>query len=108
MSEENVNLEGIENNQDQDKNPINNDKILSIEEKIKRLRLLQKKEIAKIKGQNRKLANKQKIIIGGYMLNKFKTMSTDEISDFVSDILSTIPESKKSDIDAIKKLLTKI
>jgi hypothetical protein len=81
-----------------------NDKVESLDEKIKKLQYIKQKELAKGKAKERKLLNKQKIIIGGYMLNKIKQMTNEEQTTFKDEILKTIPEKKKTDIEAIKNL----
>lgn len=80
------------------------DKIQAIEDKIKKLQhqktLIENREKAK----NRKLLNKQKILVGGYLINKLKKYDDEKLSDFLLKIIETIPETRKADIKAIEEL----
>lgn len=80
------------------------DKIQAIEDKIKKLQhqktLIENRE----KVKNRKLLNKQKILVGGYLINKLKKYDDEKLSDFLLKIIETIPETRKADIKAIEEL----
>lgn len=80
------------------------DKIQAIEDKIKKLQhqktLIENREKAK----NRKLLNKQKILVGGYIINKLKKYDDEKLNEFLLKIIETIPETRKADIKAIEEL----
>ena len=58
--------------------------------------------------KNRKLLNKQKILIGGYMVNQLEKMNSDEKKEFMDKVIFTISDSRKSDKAALEKLLVKL
>ena len=80
------------------------DKIQAIEDKIKKLQhqktLIENRE----KSKNRKLLNKQKILVGGYIINKLKKYDDEKLNEFLLKIIETIPETRKADIKAIEEL----
>tara|TARA_B110000503_G_scaffold137776_1_gene222622 strand:+ start:3410 stop:3676 length:267 start_codon:yes stop_codon:yes gene_type:complete len=82
-------------------------KLEILEDKIKKLQsqkiLIENRDKAK----NKKLLNKQKILLGGYMLNKLKKYDDEKINNFLLDVIETISEKRKNDIIAIE-LLEKI
>lgn len=80
------------------------DKIQAIEDKIKKLQhqktLIENREKAK----NRKLLNKQKILVGGYIINKLKKYDDEKLNEFLLKVIETIPETRKADVKAIEEL----
>jgi len=80
------------------------DKLQQLEEKIKKLQsqknLIEQKEKAKEK----KLLNKQKILVGGYIINKLKNYDDERLQDFILKVIETIPKKRKFDIEAVEKL----
>lgn len=80
-------------------------KVEKLEEQIKRLNLSKNKILSKEKESGRKLMNKQKIIIGGFMLNKIKKMSSDQKINILDEIIKTIPEKRNVDKKAIENLI---
>jgi hypothetical protein len=80
------------------------DKIQAIEDKIKKLQhqktLIENREKAK----NRKLLNKQKILVGGYIINKLKKYDDEKLKEFLLKVIETISETRKADIKAIEEL----
>ena len=80
------------------------DKLQILEDKIKKLQsqkiLIENRDRAR----NKKLLNKQKILLGGYMLNKLKNYDNDKLSTFLLNVIETIPEKRKHDVTAIEVL----
>lgn len=77
-------------------------------EERKKLDTLIAQAKAKESEKNRKLLNKQKILIGGYMVNQLEKMNNEERKEFIDKAIFTIPDSRKSDKLALEKLLEKL
>lgn len=80
------------------------DKLKTLDDKIKKLQnqrtLIDNREKAK----NKKLLNKQKILLGGYMLNILKICDDEKLNSTLNKVISTISEKRKADITAIQLL----
>lgn len=77
-------------------------------EERKKLDTLIAQAKAKESEKNRKLLNKQKILIGGYMVNQLEKMNNEERKEFIDKVIFTISDSRKSDKSALEKLLEKL
>ena len=80
------------------------DKLQILEDKIKKLQSQKLLIENRDKARHKKLLNKQKILLGGYMLNKLKKYDDDRLSTFLLNVIKTIPEKRKHDVTAIEVL----
>jgi uncharacterized protein YutD len=79
-------------------------KIENLDKKIQILTNRKNLLIQKEKTRQRKLLNKQKIIVGAWLINQVKTYSDEKKNSLAEKIISTIPENRNHDIKAIKEL----
>jgi len=82
------------------------DKLEIIEKKLENLKIQKNRLLRVEQVHNRKRLVKQKIVVGGYFLNKIKSMSSDKKLDLKNNILATIKDSRKSDVEAINNLFS--
>lgn len=83
---------------------MSNEKIETIEKKLKRLQLQKNKLLRAEKDRLRKQETKIKIIVGGYYLRKLKAMPPQEALAHVNKIEQTIDAKRPSDLAAITAL----
>ena len=84
------------------------EKLEKLNKKISVLQARKNKMIAVENSKNRKLLVKQKILIGGYVLNSVNKKSINEQVEFLEKIKNTINEKNKSDLFAIDNLIEMI
>ena len=82
-------------------------KLEIIEKKLRQLKIQKNKIVNAEKIKARKELVKQKIVVGGYFLNKIKSMAPEEKKKVKDEILATIKASRKSDIEAIRSFFEK-
>ena len=68
-------------------------KIENLDKKIQILTNRKNLLIQKEKTRQRKLLNKQKIIVGAWLINQVKTYSDEKKNSLAEKIISTIPEN---------------
>ena len=84
---------------------LNNEKLEKLNQKIEVLRKRRDKIVAIESNKQRKLLVKQKILIGGYVLNSLDKKPIQEQIDFLEKMKNTIDEKRKSDCYAIQNLI---
>lgn len=77
-----------------------------INQKLEQLKAQKQALEAKDKARQRKLLNKQKILLGGYYINFFKSLDSERLEATKQKILSTL--KRKNDIDALNALFDDI
>ena len=83
---------------------MSSDRLRLIEEKIDKLNIQKNLLVQKEKVRQRKLLNKQKIILGGFYINQLLKMSAHDRDEVYQKVMKTIPEYRKQDIKAINEL----
>jgi hypothetical protein len=84
---------------------LNNEKLEKLNQKIEVLRKKRDKIVAIESNKHRKLLVKQKILVGGYVLNSLDTKPLQEQIEFLKKVKKTIDEKRKSDCYAIQNLI---
>ena len=84
---------------------LNNEKLEKLNQKIEVLRKRRDKIVAIESNKQRKLLVKQKILIGGYVLNSLDKKPLQEQTEFLEKVKNTIDEKRKSDCYAIQNLI---
>ena len=81
------------------------EKLDKLNKKIAVLQARKNKMIAIENNKQRKLLVKQKILIGGYVLNSLHKKPINEQIEFFKKVKSTLEEKRKSDLFAIECLI---
>jgi hypothetical protein len=84
---------------------LKNEKLDKLNQKIEVLRKRRDKITAMESNKQRKLLVKQKILVGGYILNHLNKKPFQEQIELLEKIKSTIDEKRKSDRYAIQNLI---
>lgn len=84
---------------------LNNEKLEKLNQKIEVLRKRRDKIVAIESNKQRKLLVKQKILVGGYVLNSLDKKPLQEQIEFLEKVKNTIDEKRKSDCYAIQNLI---
>ena len=84
------------------------EKLEKLNKKIEVLQAKKNKMMATENTKNRKLLVKQKILIGGYVLNTLNKKPLNEQIVLLEKIKNTIDEKRKSDLFAINHLMEQI
>jgi hypothetical protein len=87
---------------------VNNTELGSIEKKIEILNNKKNLLIQKEKLKSRKLLNKQKIIMGGWLINQLENYSVEKREAMSQKILASIPDYRKADVGAITDLFMEV
>ena len=86
-------------------NDLKNEKLDKLNQKIEALRKRRDKITVMESNKQRKLLVKQKILVGGYILNDLNKKPFQEQIALLEKIKSTIDEKRKSDCYAIQNLI---
>lgn len=81
------------------------EKLDKLNKKIAVLQARKNKMIVIESNKQRKLLVKQKILVGGYVLNSLHKKTINEQIEFFKKVKSTIEEKRKSDLFAIECLI---
>ena len=81
------------------------EKLDKLNKKIAVLQARKNKMIVIESNKQRKLLVKQKILIGGYVLNSLHKKTINEQIEFFKKVKSTLEEKRKSDLFAIECLI---
>ena len=84
---------------------LNNEKLEKLNKKIEVLRKRRDKIVSIESNKQRKLLVKQKILVGGYVLNSLDKKPLQEQIDFLEKVKNTIDEKRKSDCYAVQNLI---
>ena len=84
---------------------LNNEKLEKLNQKIEVLRKRRDKIVAIESNKQRKLLVKQKILVGGYVLNSLDKKPLQDQIEFLEKVKNTIDEKRKSDCYAIQNLI---
>jgi hypothetical protein len=82
-----------------------NEKLVKLNKKIEVLTARKNKMLAMENNINRKLLVKQKILVGGYVLNSLDKKPLQEKINFLEKLKITIDKKRKSDYFAIENLI---
>ena len=84
---------------------LKSERLEKLNQKIDVLRKRRNKIVAVESNKQRKLLVKQKILVGGYVLNSLDKKPLQEQIDFLEKVKNTIDEKRKSDCYAIQNLI---
>ena len=84
---------------------LNNEKLEKLNQQIEVLRKRRDKIVAVESNKQRKLLVKQKILVGGYVLNSLDKKPLQEQIEFLEKVKNTIDKKRKSDCYAIQNLI---
>ena len=84
---------------------LKNEKLEKLNQKIEVLRKRRDKIVTIESNKQRKLLVKQKILVGGYILNSLDKKPLQEQIVFLEKVKKTIDEKRKSDCYAIQNLI---
>ena len=84
---------------------LKSERVEKLNQKIEVLRKKRDKIVAVESNKQRKLLVKQKILVGGYVLNSLDKKPLQEQIEFLEKVKNTIDEKRKSDCYAVQNLI---